>query len=217
MFARKELLLMVFGYPLLYTNIAYAVTHEVSMIENVFVPETLSIETGDTVMWINNGSISHTATSGTGCSSDGLWDSGLISPGNSFSFAFDSAADYPYFCIPHCNLGMIGLIRVLQTGIEIEETDSFSVFEFMNTPPNLFAGEIEIFYEMKVREYINITVYSVDGQSVINLFNGIQEKGIHSVSWNGKNRNGVVTSDGIYFCLGKIKKKGYLYKFIKIR
>lgn len=217
MFNRKQLLLIVLGCLLLNIPIAYAANYEVSMIENVFVPETLSIVTGDTVMWINNGSINHTSTSGTNCSADGLWNSGLIAPGNSFSFAFDSAADYPYFCIPHCNLGMIGLISVLESGIEIDGTDSSSVFEFKNATPNLFAEGIELTYEIKTSEYINISVYGIDGQLAINLFDGTQDNGIHSVYWNGRNKNGVEVSDGIYFCLANVKNRGYLYKIIKFR
>ncbi len=217
MFSCKHLLLIILGCLLLNIPIAYATTHEVSMIENVFVPETLSIVTGDTVLWINNGAISHTATSGTDCTSDGLWNSGLITPGNSFSFAFDSTADYPYFCIPHCNLGMIGLIRVQESGIEIDETDSPSVFEFKNTTPNLFVDDIEITYEMKIRGYINISLYRIDGQLATTLVNGIQDNGIKSVFWDGKNRKGVESPDGIYFCIAEVKGKGYLYKIIKFK
>ncbi len=217
MFSRKKSSLIIMGCLLLKISITYAATHEVSMIENVFVPETLSIERGDTVLWINNGSVSHTATSGTSCTPDGLWDSGFLSPGNSFSFAFDSATDYPYFCIPHCNLGMTGLISVLESGIDPDETDYSSVFKFKNTSPNLFSNGTEITYELNTKAYLNISIYSIDGQSIITLFNGIQDNGIHSVSWKGKNKKGIEVSDGIYFCLARVKNRGYLYKIIKFR
>ncbi len=217
MFFRRKLLLILLAFLLLSINSSYAASHEVSMIENVFVPETLSVVTGDTVIWVNNGSVAHTATSGTSCNPDGFWDSGLINPGNSFSFAFDSVAEYPYFCIPHCNLGMIGLIIVGETGIKIDGNDSSSDFKFKNTTLNIFAEEIKITYEIKAREYINMSVYSTDGQLTRTLFNGIQDSGIHSVIWNRRNSDGSEVPDGIYFCIAKVEGKGYLNKIIKLR
>lgn len=214
---RGKLLLIILGLFLLSINPSYAETHKVSMIENVFVPETLSVATGDTVVWSNNGIVNHTSTSGTNCNPDGLWDSGLVSPGDSFSFVFDSAAEYPYFCIPHCNLGMTGLISVGESGIEIDETGASAVFEFSNTTPNIFVDKIEITYEMKTKKHINISVYSIDGKLTKTLFNGFQDIGVHSTIWNGRNGNESGVPDGIYFCIAKIKTKGYLYKIIKFK
>ena len=216
LFCRKLLLIILAAF-LLSLHSAEAATYEVSMIENVFVPETLSIVTGDTVVWVNNGSVAHTATSGTGCSPDGFWDSGLVSPGDSFSFAFDSATDYPYFCIPHCNLGMIGLISVGESGIEIDENASSSDFKFKNTTLNIFSEEIKMIYEMKTREYINISVYGIDGQLIKILLSGVQDNGVHYITWNGRNNDGSEVPDGIYFCVAKVKGKGYLNKIIKLR
>ncbi|MEJ2306489.1 MAG: plastocyanin/azurin family copper-binding protein [candidate division WOR-3 bacterium] len=217
MFFRGKLLLIILVFLLFSINSSYAVTHEISMIENVFVPETLSVVTGDTVVWVNNGIVAHTATSGTSCNPDGLWDSGLVSPGDSFSFAFDSAADYSYFCIPHCNLGMIGLIIVGESGIGMDENDSSAVFKFKKTTQNLFAEEIKMIYKIKTREYINISVYGIDGQLIKILLSGVQDNGVHSITWNGRNNDGSEVPDGIYFCVAKVKGKGYLNKIIKLR
>ena len=75
---------------------------------NFFSPNEISVATGDTVAWRVNSGV-HTTTS-----SDGLWDSGLISAGDEFDYTFTASGDYPYICTLHadcCN--MVGIIHVV--------------------------------------------------------------------------------------------------------
>lgn len=82
---------------------------------NRFVPDTLTVKVGATVTWVNQDSYVHTVTSGTSPSDrSGLFDSGNLNGGKTFSFTFDKAGTYDYFCIPHFSLGMIGKIIVTQ-------------------------------------------------------------------------------------------------------
>ena len=67
----------------------------------------LVIAMGTTVTWTNNDSIPHTSTSDTG-----VWDSGILSSGQSFSFAFTQAGTYPYHCAIHGAASMSGTIVV---------------------------------------------------------------------------------------------------------
>ena len=87
---------------------AYAATVNVSIGDFFFSPQTATINVGDTVKWTNNGFFSHTTTSGTSCpTSDGKWDSGLLSNGHSFSVTFTQAGTFQYFCTPHCFTGTV--------------------------------------------------------------------------------------------------------------
>ena len=86
--------------------------------ENFFSPEHVTIDYGDTIMWINVGTFMHTATSGSTCESDGLWDSGRLFSGDSYTVVFDSTGVdttglIPYYCIPHCRIGMTGTVTIL--------------------------------------------------------------------------------------------------------
>jgi plastocyanin len=81
---------------------------------NCFSPSSISIHAGDTVQWTwNDGG--HSTTSGSTCSPNGLWDSGLRPRGATFSHTFNTAGTFPYFCTPHCDLGMVGTITVTNT------------------------------------------------------------------------------------------------------
>lgn len=82
---------------------------------NRFQPDTLTVRVGTTVTWINQDGFIHTVTSGTSPSErSGLFDSGNLNAGETFSFTFDQARTYDYFCIPHYSLGMIGKIIVTE-------------------------------------------------------------------------------------------------------
>lgn len=70
--------------------------HEVNIFDYQFLPGTLEVPVGTTVTWINNDVIDHTVTS-----SDGLFDSGDMLPGDSFSFTFSEAGEYEYVCTLH--------------------------------------------------------------------------------------------------------------------
>jgi plastocyanin len=75
---------------------------------NSFSPNPVEVKVGETVTWINDDSGRHTVTS-----KDGVFDSGMMGKGQSFSFTFDKAGEYPYFCSPHPN--MVGTVVVTQS------------------------------------------------------------------------------------------------------
>lgn len=72
---------------------------------DAFGTNPLIISKGTTVTWVNNDTLPHTTTSGTG-----VWSSGTLEPGSSFSRLFDSAGTFPYACGIHPN--MTGVIMV---------------------------------------------------------------------------------------------------------
>jgi plastocyanin len=70
-----------------------------------FAPADLAVQTGTTVTWMNTDRDSHTTRSdGPG------WNSGTISPGRGFSFAFQTPGTFPYHCAFHP--GMVGRVVV---------------------------------------------------------------------------------------------------------
>jgi len=57
---------------------------------------------GDTIIWKNADSASHTVTSGTVSEGpDDLFDSNLFGPGKSFSHKFSEVGFYPFYCLVH--------------------------------------------------------------------------------------------------------------------
>ncbi len=64
-----------------------------------FMPTPLTIPVGTTVTWTNRDSAPHTATSDSG-----VWDSGTLSTGKSFTFTFNQAGTFAYHCNIHPNM-----------------------------------------------------------------------------------------------------------------
>lgn len=93
-------------------NFTYAQQDTVRMYNYYFDPDTLRVEPGDIVLWINVTSTIHTTTSGRNCEKDGRWNSGNMEEREVYRHIFDQKGSYPYFCVPHCLSDMEGLIVV---------------------------------------------------------------------------------------------------------
>src|SRR5205807_9645085 len=78
----------------------------------VFRPSSVTINTGDTVLWTWSSS-GHSVTSGSPGMPTGLWDSGIRNQGAMFSHTFNTAGLFPYFCVPHAAFGMVGSVTVV--------------------------------------------------------------------------------------------------------
>lgn len=77
-----------------------------------FDPSSVTIQVGDTVQW-NWAAAGHTSTSGTPGQPSGFWDSGFLNAGQTFTFTFNSAGTFPYFCTAHgACCGMVGTVIV---------------------------------------------------------------------------------------------------------
>jgi plastocyanin len=69
----------------------------VEIADFAFNPEELTIAVGSTVTWTHaDPDLPHTATS-----DDDVFDSGNLNEGDEFSFTFDEAGTFPYFCSVH--------------------------------------------------------------------------------------------------------------------
>ena len=100
---------------LCFSTIAQATNWIVTMGEDDrFHPDSLTVALGDSVTWVNEGVEPHTSTSGTNCTPDGVWDSGSLGPGDSFTYVTDETDTIPYYCTFHCAMGMIGVLVVTE-------------------------------------------------------------------------------------------------------
>jgi amicyanin len=79
---------------------AYSTDH-VDIVDFAFTPSTIIVPPGTTVTWTNTGSQPHSATSTVSESNPTKFDSGILNPGQSYSFKFEKAGTYDYFCVPH--------------------------------------------------------------------------------------------------------------------
>jgi plastocyanin len=75
--------------------------NEVWMQGMAFNPAAKTISVGTTITWTNKDNTVHTATSGVPGTPDGLFNSGNLNNGGTFSFKFTTAGTFKYFCLIH--------------------------------------------------------------------------------------------------------------------
>ncbi|SEO80078.1 Plastocyanin [Halogranum amylolyticum] len=114
-------------------------THTVDMTDGlVFDPDELTIAPGDTVRWVNVGTVGHSVTAyedeipedaeffasgdfdGESAARGGYPQRGDVAGGEEYSHTFEVEGDYGYFCIPHESVGMIAELSVVAGGAQPE-------------------------------------------------------------------------------------------------
>jgi plastocyanin len=84
-----------------------------NMGNKAYSPNPIQIQRGTTVVWRNYDTTLHTVVSGKGMSDTSLgkmFESAPIAPGKTFSYKFDTAGTYDYFCTLHP--AMVGTVVV---------------------------------------------------------------------------------------------------------
>ena len=84
---------------------------------NTFSPASVTVKVGQTVRWVWQGG-SHNVVSGTKsgevCTEDGNFKSGSPVAGGTYDKKFEVAGTFPYYCEPHCAVGMTGTVIVTE-------------------------------------------------------------------------------------------------------
>jgi hypothetical protein len=87
--------------------------------------------------------------------------------------------------------------------LEIWSKDTRSIlpdnYELHQNYPNPFNIQTEISFEIPRRSQVTLTIFNVLGMKVASLINEELPAGSHSIIWNGKNGNGIITASGVYF------------------
>ena len=85
---------------------------EVEVIDTTYLLQVTEVPVGTTITWVYNGGLPHTVTSDTN-----LFNSGTLGEGDTFSFTFTEAGEFPYFCRFHGSAGgngMSGVVNVTE-------------------------------------------------------------------------------------------------------
>ena len=87
--------------------------------DECFIPSEVTTDVGSEVIWSNDDTAAHTVTSGTIEDSESVgavFDSSLFMAGKTFSYKFEEAGEFPYFCVVHP--WMSGTVIVQEHGDE---------------------------------------------------------------------------------------------------
>jgi len=94
-------------------------------------------------------------------------------------------------------------------GVQDHDTQAFSTIESASVPsiglvlsqnvPNPFNPVTRINFTLPASQEVTLSVYDAAGRLVTTLARGVHSHGLHSIEWNGKDRNGNTVGKGIYF------------------
>ena len=89
--------------------------HEVLMIDDRFKPDKITVEVGDTIVWVNKGKKTHAASSEEKVPKDLAFDTEDVDAGKSSKpIEFKKEGKIPYYCFHH--EGMKGEVTVKAKG-----------------------------------------------------------------------------------------------------
>ncbi|MCW8811204.1 MAG: T9SS type A sorting domain-containing protein [Ignavibacteriaceae bacterium] len=187
----KTLLFLFFLFVSI-SGLSFAQTSHVVEVRNfVFVPETLSIAVGDTVVWQwIEGAHTTTSDSTTG---QNVWDELIDASHQVFRFVITAPGNHGYYCIPHQGLGMVGTIVATVSGVE-DENNPPEKFQLSQNYPNPFNPSTTIKYRLTKPAKVTLKVYNLLGKEVVKLVSGDKNAGTYEVEFNAS-----ALPSGIYF------------------
>lgn len=87
-----------------------------------FSPQEVRIEQGQSVRWVNTSQIAHTVTTDAGEALDAsnvrlpdgaqAFNSGVLDPGETYTYTFNQPGTYQYVCVVHEGVKMTGRVVV---------------------------------------------------------------------------------------------------------
>jgi len=112
-------------------------------LDGCYLPNTVTVNVGEVVIFSNTDIKAHTFTSGTPASDDvgEIFNTGLLKVGDNLPYTTDTVGEIPYFCMIHP--WMQGLIIVQEAGAQVveEETTIPEVVEEETTIPEVVEEE----------------------------------------------------------------------------
>lgn len=78
--------------------------------------------------------------------------------------------------------------------------------QFRGASPNPFVGNTVIYFATPQGANTHLAIYDLRGRLVRILVDGILSPGTHAIDWDGRDRDGITVSAGIYF--GRLRMQG---------
>lgn len=167
---------------------------------------TANIWNDSTALKFLNGTIKKASAMATADTADySLWISAgpfSLNPGDStiVAFAFvagDTSADF----WATCDSAQAVYDRTFLTGVAGGPLQPLApgMAALYQNRPNPFRSATALSYQLPAKQRVRVSVYNVAGQRVRTLVDGVQEAGMHSVAWDGRDDAAKHVSAGVYF------------------
>jgi len=169
--------------------------------DGCFIPSLVTIDVGGEVTWENDDTAAHTVTPGTPSGEVGaVFDSSLIAPGSTFSYEFEDAGTFDYFCMVHPWMAGVVMVSSEETHGDMEEMEGMKE---MGHSDDHTAKGIEDLSDQFTTTLTSGVIHHIGGNTddatlIVHLF-GADDDGKLEITLNSD----IITplDDGSYFVL----------------
>lgn len=169
--------------------------------------DTARIVVGESVMWQWVSGF-HTITSGmnSGDPNAGLlFDQPSDSFNPQFTFTFNNAGVFPYFCAFHEFQNMFGYVEVTEPASV--PPDAGGILGFARDPaPNPTSAGVTFRYALREAGRVRAEVFDANGRRVATLLDRDMPAGVHAAAWSGLTPGGPADT-GVYYV--RLRLPGY--------
>jgi plastocyanin len=181
--------LTTFLFLLTSTILFSQTTHDVTVQNFSFSPQTLTITTGDVVRWTNI-----SGTHNVRANDDSFYFGPAAPAPWEFTHTFTTTGDFPYYCEPHLSMGMTGTIIVQNPAGVGDEEMLADQFELEQNYPNPFNPSTRINYSVPSASFVRLKAYDILGNEVAILVNEEKPAGEYQLEFDASELTG-----GVYF------------------
>ena len=89
--------------------------------------------------------------------------------------------------------------------------------DFIGNYPNPFNQNTKIMFKIPKDGNVKFKIYSLSGQEIRTIFQGIMKGGVHSITWNGKNENGILVASGLYLSCLSMNDQAAIHRILFIK
>ncbi len=143
-----------------------------------FMPYMVTVEVGGEVTWSNDDSAAHTVTAGGAADGpSGEFDSSLFMAGTTFSHTFESAGEFPYFCMVHPWMeGIVTVGEAMADDTMMDGDDGLMVDIATGTADQGESLSIDVTFTMMGEgvEHVNYDIKATQNGEVV-----LDEMGVH--------------------------------------
>ena len=181
--------LTTFLFLLTSTVLFSQTTHDVTVQNFSFSPQSLTITVGDIVRWTNISGTHNVKAD------DNSFTSGPAAPAPwEFTHTFTAVGSNPYYCEPHQGMGMTGTI-IVQDPVGVSDDELIAEkFELKQNYPNPFNPSTRISYAIPSASFVNLKVYDIIGNEIAVLVNEGKQAGNYQIDFDATELTG-----GVYF------------------
>jgi plastocyanin len=153
-------IILLFSIAILSVTSSRSASHLISVEDFEFDPAFLTVNVGDTIVWIwDEGT--HTTTSSTIPLGATTWNSPITSSNPVFMYVITQPGQYLYECLPHASMGMQGLITANGT-VGLNENTA----PVLSLNPRVIQGELIMDYAVTKPTTIAVCLYDMTGKEV---------------------------------------------------